>query len=354
MNLLSDLSQIQNFQSRSISAENPDGAKGGGAQATTGTGAAASQVLGRGWKVSPSRMVGAHETITLADIKGPGSIRHFWLTCAPEHWRQLYLNIYWDNQVEPAVSVPVGDFFCNGWQVPVNVNSLPVAVNPTGGFNSYWDMPFQKHARIEVKNLAATEFPLYYQVDYLLMPVPKNVAYFYAYWHRSKPLAYKAVHTVLPKITGRGHYVGTYVAYQSNSNGWWGEGEMKFYLDGDDDYPTICGTGTEDYFGGAWNFEQPKGAYCSFSTAYAGLPQVIKPDGLYQSQQRLGMYRWHVQDPVYFASNLNVTLQSLGWRKNGQYLPQQDDIASTAYFYLDTPQLAGLHQIPDEALLENS
>src|SRR3712207_5505094 len=140
------------------------------------------------------------------------------------------------------------------------------------------------------------------------------------------------VHTLLDGIQGSGHYVGTYLAWGVNNNGWWGEGEIKFYLDGDDAYPTICGTGTEDYFGGAWNFDVPGQGYTTFSTPFLGLNQVIQPDGLYRSQQRFGMYRWHIMDPIRFQQDLWVTIQALGWRRaledTGRYLPLQDDIAS--------------------------
>jgi hypothetical protein len=131
------------------------------------------------------------------------------------------------------------------------------------------------------------------------------------------------------------------MAWGVNNNGWWGEGEIKFYMDGDRDFPTICGTGTEDYFGGAWNFEHPKGEYGVFSTPWLGMPQVLKPDGLYQSQQRFGMYRWHVMDPIRFEADLKVTIQALGWRaaQNGfrRYLPLQDDIASVGVWYQNEP-----------------
>src|SRR2546426_4727074 len=163
------------------------------------------------------------------------------------------------------------------------------------------------------------------------------MAYFHAQWRRSNPLGYMHVHTLLDNVRGQGHYVGTYLAWQAKSNGWWGEGEMKFYLDGDRDFPTICGTGTEDYFGGAWNFEHPKGEYQMYSTLFLGLPQVIRPDGLYQSQQRFGMYRWHIMDPIRFEEDLRVTIQALGWRSGGRYLPLQDDIASTAFWYQSEP-----------------
>jgi hypothetical protein len=141
------------------------------------------------------------------------------------------------------------------------------------------------------------------------------------------------------------------MAWGVNNNGWWGEGEIKFYLDGDDRFPTICGTGTEDYFGGAWDFEHPIGQYGSFSAPFSGLPQVITPDGLYQSQQRFGMYRWHVMDPIRFRQDLRVTIQALGWRSEGRYLPLQDDIASTAFWYQTEPH-APFPALPDRNGLE--
>jgi hypothetical protein len=233
----------------------------------------------------------------------------------------------------PAVRTPLGDFFCNGWCERALVNSLPVAVNPAGGFNCYFPMPFRKNARIVLKNLSDAEVVVYYQIDYLLRDVPEDAGYFHAIWNRSNPLAYKSVHTIIDGVSGRGQYVGTYMAWQSNNCGWWGEGEVKFYLDGDGEFPTICGTGTEDYFGGAWNFDVG-GRYQIYSTPYLGLPQVIAPDGLYRSQQRFGMYRWHIEDPVCFERDVRVTIQALGWREPGkEYLPLKDDIASTAYLY---------------------
>lgn len=348
---LGNLAQISNAVTRSISAENPSGAKGQGGMAVEGTGAVAARELGQGWKVSPSIHIEGKSTVTLADIEGPGAIQHIWLTVHPFAWRQLILHMYWDDEETPSVEVPLGDFFCNGWGVRCNISSLPVAVNPAGGFNCYWEMPFRKRARITVENLSADEVRgFYYQIDYTLTDVPADRAYFHAQWRRSNPLPYMENHTLLDGVQGQGHYVGTYIAWGVNNNGWWGEGEIKFYMDGDVDWPTICGTGTEDYFGGAWNFEHPKGEYGVFSTAYLGLPQVIKPDGLYQSQQRFGLYRWHVMDPIRFQEDLRVTIQALGWRakQGGQsrYLPLQDDIASTAFWYQVEPH-APFPELPD-------
>jgi len=348
---LGNLSRLSNARTRSISAENPTGAKGQGGMATEGTGAYAARDLGRGWKVSPSLIIPPQQVITLADIQEPGAIQHIWMTTYPAYWRRLVLRAYWDGEEHPSIECPYGDFFANGWCERCNVNSLPVAVNPAGGMNAYWEMPFRQSARLTIENLGTQEVVLYYQIDYTLTDVPDDVAYFHAQWRRSNPLGYKQVHTLLDGVKGKGHYIGTYLAWQTNNTGWWGEGEIKFYLDGDNEFPTICGTGTEDYFGGAWNFEHPKGEYGLYSTAFLGLPQVIKPDGVSRSQQRFGMYRWHIMDPIRFEEDLRVTIQALGWRSGGRYLPLQDDIASVAFWYQREPH-APYVPLPDVDGLE--
>ena len=332
------MSVLRDAQSRSVSPENPSGGKGAGGAAETGTGAAAARELGSGWKVSPSVEIVAGGTHTVAAIAGPGVIRHMWLTVPPARLRSLVLRAYWDGVAEPAIAVPLGDFFCQGWASFTQVSSVPVAVNPHGGLNSYWEMPFRSQAEITLENLdQAAPVRVYYQVDYELADVPEAAGYLHAAWHRSNPLEAGAVHTIIDGIRSAGHYVGTYLAWGPNSSGWWGEGEVKFYLDGDSELPTICGTGTEDYFGGAWNFDIPGTGYTSYTTPYLGLPQILRPDGLYASQQRFGMYRWHLPDPVRFSTDLRVTIQALGWRSDGRYQPLHDDIASTALWYQRHP-----------------
>ena len=347
---LGALPRLSNAQTRSISPENFSGAKGAGGMATEGTGAEPARDLGRGWKVSPSVVIRPGETFTVADITGAGAIQQVWLTTHYQNWRRLVLRFYWDGDAQPAVEVPLGDFFCNGWGRFSQVSSLPVAVNPNGGMNCFWEMPFRTAARITLENAArAGNYPIgdlprppaasedaivYYQVNYTLTDVPDDLAYFHAQWRRSNPLPYQEVHTLVDGLQGSGHYVGTYLAWGVNNSGWWGEGEIKFFLDGDREYPTICGTGTEDYFGGAWNFDVPGEGYTAFSTPFLGLSQILRPDGLYKSQQRFGMYRWHVMDPIRFQSDLRVTIQALGWRSGRRYLPLQDDIASTAFYYM--------------------
>ena len=333
-----DIARLRSGRTRSISPENFDGAAGGGGRATTGTGERASRDLGPGWKVSPSVVVKAGDTFELAAIAGPGRITHLWITTHTDNWRTLVLRAYWDGSAEPAIEVPCGDLFCNGWGVFAQVGSQVIAANPHGGFNSYWPMPFRRDARLTVENTSVVDVTVYYQVTYELDDVADEEGYLHAQWRRSNVLEHGTVHTLLEGIEGHGQYAGTYLAWGVNSNGWWGEGEIKFYLDGDTDYPTINGTGTEDYFGGAWNFDVPGQGYTAFSTPYLGMPQVLRPDGLYLSQQRFGLYRWHLQDPIVFHEALSrVTIQALGWRSGWRYLPLQDDIASTALFYLDRP-----------------
>lgn len=336
---LHNLYRLSDAETRSISPENFTGEKGKGGMATEGTGKNAARNLGQGWKISPSVRIKAGTTFTLAEISGSGAIQHIWMT-PTGNWRCSILRMYWDDETEPSVESPVGDFFGMGWGQYAHLNSLPVTVNPGSAFNSYWPMPFRKKARITMENIDDKDMVLYYQVDYTLTKVPDDAAYFHAQFRRSNPLPFKSVYTLIDGIKGAGQYVGTYIAWGVHNRGWWGEGEIKFYMDGDKDYPTIAGTGTEDYFCGSYNFEnRVTKQYQEFSTAYAGLHQVIKPDGVYASQQRFGMYRWHIVDPIRFKSDLRVTIQALGWKANspGEYLPLQDDISSVVFWYQSEP-----------------
>ena len=351
-NSLGSLSRLSRAQSRSISPENFTGEKGKGALATEGTGAGPSRELGVGWKVSPSIVIQAGETRVLADIEGPGALTHIWMT-PTGHFRHSILRFYWDDSETPSVECPVGDFFANGWGEFAQVSSLAVCVNPGSGFNCYWDMPFRKRCRVTMTNLAANDTVLYYSIDYTLTEVPDDRAYFHAQFRRVNPLPYKQVYAILDGVEGWGHYVGTYMTWGVNNNGWWGEGEVKFYLD-DDVHPTIATTGTEDYFCGSYNFDASpnhQAGYTAFTTPYAGLPQVIRPSGDYRAQMRFGMYRWHITDPVRFEKNIKVDIQALGWRSGGRYLPLQDDIASVAFWYQALPT-APFPVLPDADYLE--
>ncbi len=349
---LGNLSLTSRAKSRSLSAENFTGEKGKGAMATTGTNERCARDLGVGWKISPSVAIKAGEEFVMADIEGPGAIQQIWVT-PTGHWRFAILRVYWDDQEQPSVECPIGDFFACGWGKYAQVSSLAVCVNPGSALNCYWEMPFRRRCRMTVTNISEETFGLYYQINYTLTEVPEEAAYFHAQFRRSNPLPYKQDHTILDGVQGWGQYVGTYMAWGVNSTGWWGEGEIKFFMDGDREHPTICGTGTEDYFCGSYNFDVGKenGGYREFTTPYAGLAQVLRPDGLYSSQTRFGLYRWHIMDPVRLEEDLRVTIQALGWRSGGRYLPLQDDIASVAFWYQTLPT-APFPALPDKDYLE--
>ena len=251
---LNNLSVLDNSISRSISPENFTGEKGQGGRATTGTGEDCARDLGPGWKISPFVKIQSGQTFELALIDGPGTIEQIWMT-PTGNWRFSILRFYWDDQEYPAVECPVGDFFACGWGKFAPVSSLAVCVNPGSAFNCYWPMPFAKRCRITLENIGDEEMTLYYQINFSLSEISPQAGYFHAQFRRVNPLPYKTDYTILDGVQGKGRYVGTYMAWGVNNSGWWGEGEIKFFLDGDEEFPTFCGTGTEDYFCGSYNFE---------------------------------------------------------------------------------------------------
>ncbi|MCS6830661.1 MAG: glycoside hydrolase family 172 protein [Armatimonadota bacterium] len=325
---LGSLPLLSDAETRSISAENPTGERGGGAKAEPDEHNPAS-MLGKGWKVRPCITLEPGTTTTLADIQGPGVIQHIWITVDVKAYRDTILRMYWDDESTPSVEVPLGDFFCNGHGLRYNVVSLPVAVNPSGGFNCYLPMPFRKAARITIETQRWEKIDgFFYQITYALTDVPEKAAYLHAQWRRSMTTREYPEHVILDGVKGQGHYVGTFLAWAQLSNGWWGEGEMKFYMDGDTEYPTICGTGTEDYFCGAWGFGE------TFNAPFTGYPLWRREPG---EVPRHGLYRWHILDPIRFKQSLKVTIQALGWWPNGKFQPLTDDIASVAYWYQAEP-----------------
>jgi hypothetical protein len=354
-NPLGGLSRLSNTVTRSICPENPTGEKGGGARAEPDGDKHPSRELGRGWKCRPFIIIKTGETAELAGISGSGMIQHIWMTPNCPAWRHLILRVYWEGQQQPSIECPVGDFFACGWGNRENfapVVSAPVCVNPGSAFNCYWPMPFRKACRVTLENRGHVDAQLYYQIDYALGDVPEDCAYFHAQFRRVDPLPEKQEYTILDGVRGRGHYVGTYMCWGTHNDGWWGEGEIKFFLDGDQEFPTICGTGTEDYFCGSFNFENLREKrYQEFNTPYAGMPQVLRPDGLYRSQMRFSLYRWHLLDPIRFTEDLRVTIQALGWRSEHRFFPRRDDLASVAFWYQTLPA-AAFPPLPERNALE--
>ena len=355
---LGNISKLSNARTRSITAENVYGEKGRGGMAEVSATPQAEVVkigqkwdgpnacardLGRPWKVRPCITLLSGSTTVLMDIDGPACIQHIWITEDPKVFRDLILRFYWDGEKTPSVESPLGDLFCNGFKTRTNILAIPINVNPSGAFNCFFPMPFRKHARITVENRSPSEVKnFFYAINYTLTAVPPDEAYFHAQFRRTNPLPYKSDYTILDDVKGQGHYVGTYMAWQQNNSGWWGEGEIKIFLDGDAEFPTICGTGTEDYFGGAWCFGQ------NYSAPFLGYP-TGSCDG--KVGNRHGLYRFHVMDPIRFEKDMRVTMQAISWRSEGRYLPLQDDIASVAYWYQAEPH-AQFPVFPDRDALE--
>jgi hypothetical protein len=349
---LGNIYKLSDARSRSIGPENLTGEPGKGGMATLENGSAsnAASELGQGWKVNPFVVIEPGQTFTMAFVAGPGVIQHIWMT-PTGNWRFSIFRIYWDDEKEPSVETPVGDFFGMGWGKYAPLNSLPITVNPGSAFNSYWPMPFRKNCRITMQNINTEKMVLYYQIDYALTEVPENAGYLHAQFRRKNGVE-NGTYTLIDSIQGKGQYVGTYLALGTRNNGWWGEGEIKFFMDGDSRFPTINGTGTEDYFCGSYDFET-NSRFTEFSTPYCGLPQVIRPDGLYVSQQRFGMYRWHIMDPIRFDKSLKVTIQDLGWKSNGKYLIQKSDMSSVVFWYQGEPHHA-FPKLPTKDELEQN
>ena len=345
---MGNLYRLSNAKTRSISPENFTGEKGKAGMAlledkdfpNKANAANAARDLGQKWKVNPFVLIKSGEVLTIAEIDGPGAIQHIWMT-PTGNWRYSIIRIYWDDEPEPSVECPVGDFFCMGWNKYAPVNSLAVCVNPGSAFNCYWTMPFHKKCKITMENINDKDpMTLYYQIDYTLTDVPDDAGYFHAQYRRTNPNV-SSDYTIVDGIKGKGQYVGVYLAWGVNNNGWWGEGEIKFFIDGDKEFPTICGTGTEDYFCGSYDFDTQikneagveKTVYTEFCTPYSGLNQVVRGDGHYNVMQRFGLYRWHIMDPIRFEKDLKITIQDLGWHKDGRYLAQNSDISSVCFWY---------------------
>lgn len=332
-----DIYLKQSRSSYSISAENMTGERNSGCLAIDGTGVQAARDLEKKWKISPSIKLQCNELKTIANISGEGMITSIWMTHIMDP-RSIILRFYWDTNEYPSIEVPLDDFFACGNGEYAQISGFTVNVNPSRGYNCFWKMPFHSNCKITVENIGRKEELLFYQINYEIGEIEKDCLYFHAQFHRENPVHKLQEYTLLNLPTGEGQYVGTYMLWQVNNNLWWGEGEVHFFIDGEKN-PSLCGTGTEDYFGGAWNFENPNTkAYQDFSTPYYGFHQY-KPDGVYKANTRFNLYRFHILDPIIYKSGIKVTVQDLGWRNDfDRYLPLQDDISSVAYWYSSTPQ----------------
>lgn len=291
-----DLSQ----RPRTISFENPSGA------------ASAAGTAAGGRKGAPFRMIDAGETVTLADIDGPGTVRHMWCTVPPmrpEVLRALVLEVFYDGADAPSVSVPLPDFYGAVHGRPVPYASALQSTPEGRGYNSWIPMPFRRHLRIELRNASARSVQLYHQIDLTLGPVADDSGILHATFRRENPTELRRDFTIADGFTGPGRFlgcnVGVRVFHEPSWFSWYGEGEVKMYLDGETT-PTWCGTGLEDYVGTAYGM----GAH---QTAYQGASLVLRePGSSAPNPDLVSFYRWHLPDPIVFERSLRVTIQQIG------------------------------------------
>jgi hypothetical protein len=346
-----NITKYKDFETRAITPENPTGEKGKAAMSASD--------LGPARKGQGSITLPVNKETIIADITGSGIIKHLWMTIR-DHTaagsfvhRYVILKIYWDDEEIPAVNCPLGDFFCNGFGERYDVNSEPIVVAPSGGMNSYFEMPFKKHARVTLTNLFKEDIrSFFFTVNYELHKELQQDLYFHAIWNRERQTRLVQDYVLLPKIEDKGYYVGTFIGLTALERYWWGEGEFKFYVDGDQEFPTVTSTGMEDYFGGAWAFHEFKDngmvGMKTFNTPYLGFPyhsnidhsrvcfETGKPnsphafgnDGLPQN----ALYRWHFKDPISFSKEIMVTLQQIG-NDDLELFERSDDLSSVAYWY---------------------
>lgn len=325
--MLGDLTRYQKIESRSASFENPTGERGK-------AGAAASY-LGPTRKGAAWKGIAAGETVVLADIDGPGMIRHIWMTLDLNHTilRGCVIRAYWDGSDQPSVECPVGDFFGIAHGRTNHFFNVLQAMQEGSGLNCYFQMPFARGARLTFSNETDQHLgSLYYSVDYTIGdPVDDDTLRFHSSFRRENPTTMKQDFVIMPQRHGRGRFLGCVIGVRTRSPQWWGEGEFKVYLDGDTDLPTICGTGTEDHLGSAWGVGE-------HFALYAGCPYIaMDPNNRWQSL--ISFYRFHVADPIFFARDCRVEMQQIG----GGFTPageinlyeRSDDWSAAAFWYQD-------------------
>ena len=314
--------------SRSISFENPTGAPGEGGKAASN--------LGVGRKGSPARTIKPGETVQLCNIEGPGTIRHIWITTQrePDNLRSCVIRAWWDEEDHPAIECPAGDFmgFAHGKVVPYQ--TAVHSVGRSAGMNIWLPMPFTKRAKFTFTNEGTKDIPLFYQIDYTIGDRhPSEVGRLHVLFRRENPTTMKEDFELLPRRTGKGRFIGSVIGIRSlDTTTWWGEGEIKVYMDGDGDYPTICGTGSEDYVGLSWGIQETPFLYNGCSLDRKGF---------------ISMYRWHLPDPIYWQRECRITIQQIGWGSKQKGLFERKDDWSCATFWYEPVPGAPLPPFPN-------
>jgi hypothetical protein len=343
------------LESRSISFENPDGKPGSGGQA-------ANKQLGPGRKGAPYVTIQPGETVVLCDIKQAGTIRHIWMTgeFLNHTWmgnpllerlkllRSTIIRAYWDGQEHPSIECPLGDFMGLAHSKVTSYQSAVHSVGEMAALNFWLQMPFTESAKITITNESSIAFPLFYQIDYTINDRHSDdIGRLHVLFRRENPTTEKVDFELLPKRTGKGVFVGAVVGVRTLRSGWWGEGEIKFYMDGDTDYPTICGTGAEDWVGLSYGLQettfQYHGSNLNFKLEKVSEFKDSETGNLTEfNPEYISMYRWHLPDPVYWKKDCRITVQQIGCC----YYERSDDWSTATFWYEPIPS-EPLPQIPN-------
>jgi hypothetical protein len=323
-------------QSRSISFENPTGAPGEGGKTASN--------LGVGRKGFPAKNIEAGETVVLCDIQGPGTIRHLWMTGSfkdnPLALRSMVIRGYWENQSHPGIECPLGDFMGLAHARVTSYQSAVHSVGLNAALNFWLPMPFEQQGRLTLSNEGNEPIGIFYQVDYTIGDThPAQFGRLHVCFRRENPTTLTKDFEILPTRMGKGRFLGAVIGIRSLEDHWWGEGEIKIYMDGDTEFPTICGTGSEDYVGLSYGIQLTPFQY----------------HGCNLDQGRfISMYRWHLLDPIYWKNSCRITIQQIGWSpvkrdETGHPLyERQDDWCAAAFWYESVPD-APLPAFPDLA-----
>lgn len=313
------------LKSRSISFESPTGEPGQGGQAASR--------LGPTRKGAPNRRFEPGETVTLADIEGPGTLRHMWLTIGdrkPATMRSFVIRAYWEGQEHPSIECPLGDFLGFAHGKVEAYQSAAHSVGRNAGMNIWLPMPFRKRARITLTNETDMQVWIYYQIDYTIGDKhPADVGRLHTIFRRENPTTPLQDFELLPQRKAKGRYLGSIVGIRALDDHWWGEGEIKVYMDGDTEFPTICGTGSEDWVGLSYGLQQTPFRYHGASLS----------QGRFHS-----MYRWHLPDPIAWRDEARITIQQIAWNDG---LAETSADWSTATFWYEPIPSEPLPTMPD-------
>ena len=311
--------------SRSISFENPTGAPGEGGKTASN--------LGAGRKGAPARDIQPGETVQLCDIKGPGTIRHIWMTTSgdPAIQRECVIRAWWDGQDHPSLECPIGDLFGIAHGKITSYQSAVHSCGPTGGRNLWLPMPFTQRARFTFTNEGKKPVTLFYQMTYTVGDKhARDVGRLHVLFRRENPTTEKKDFELLPQRTQAGRFIGSVIGIRNlHPSQWWGEGEIKVYMDGDKAWPTIVGTGSEDYVGLAWGIQQAPFLYngCSLN-----------------EKNFVTMYRWHLADPIAWRKEARIAIQQIAYKKG---LEETTDDWSCATFWYERIPSAKLPVLPE-------